>query len=391
MKLAARVLRIGESATMKVTRRAAELRARGVDVISFGAGEPDFASPAVAVEAARESLAAGFTKYTAATGIEDLRRALLDRYRRDWGAPWGALAQAAITVGAKAALFELALAVVDDGDEVIIPSPCWVSFPDQVRLCGGTPVLVPSHAGDGFRIRADGILAAMTPATRAVVVNSPCNPTGGMIERDDLRRIVEGAAARGILVVSDETYERFVYDGPAFVSCAAFAADHPETVVVVGSFSKTYAMTGWRIGYAVGPPAVLAGVAAIQSHATSNPTSFAMTGALAALEGAEADVRAMIEEFRVRRDLVVHALNAIPGITCRPPAGAFYAFPRVAERYRDGEGSVEFAERLLEDARVAVVPGAAFADDAHVRLSFACSREDLREGLTRIARALDQD
>jgi len=391
MKLAARVLRIGESATMKVTRRAAELRARGVDVISFGAGEPDFASPAVAVEAARESLAAGFTKYTAATGIEDLRRALLDRYRRLWGAPWGALAQAAITVGAKAALFELALAVVDDGDEVIIPSPCWVSFPDQVRLCGGTPVLVPSHAGDGFRIRADGILAAMTPATRAVVVNSPCNPTGGMIERDDLRRIVEGAAARGILVVSDETYERFVYDGPAFVSCAAFAADHPETVVVVGSFSKTYAMTGWRIGYAVGPPAVLAGVAAIQSHATSNPTSFAMTGALAALEGAEADVRAMIEEFRVRRDLVVHALNAIPGITCRPPAGAFYAFPRVAERYRDGEGSVEFAERLLEDARVAVVPGAAFADDAHVRLSFACSREDLREGLTRIARALDQD
>ncbi|HVR29197.1 MAG TPA: pyridoxal phosphate-dependent aminotransferase [Thermoanaerobaculia bacterium] len=390
MKLAARVTRIGESATMKVTRRAAELRARGIDIVSFGAGEPDFPSPAVAVEAARESLAQGFTKYTAATGLEDLRRALLDRYRREWGAPWSALGQAAITVGAKAALFELALAAFDDGDEVIIPSPCWVSFPDQVRLCGGTPVLVPARADDGFRIRADGILAAFTPATRAVLLNSPCNPTGGMIERDDLRRIVEACAARGLLVVSDETYERFVYDGPAFTSCAAFAAEHPDTVAVVGSFSKTYAMTGWRIGWALGPPALLAGLAAIQSHATSNPTSFAMTGALAALQGAEADVRAMIDEFRQRRDLVIDALNAIPGVTCRPPAGAFYAFPRVADRYRGGEGSVEFAERLLEESRVAVVPGAAFGDDAHIRLSFACSRESLREGLDRMARLLER-
>jgi aspartate aminotransferase len=376
---------------MKVTRRAAELKARGIDIVSFGAGEPDFASPAVAVEAAREALAKGFTKYTAATGLEDLRRALLDRYRREWGAPWAGIGQAAITVGAKAALFELALAIVDDGDEVIIPSPCWVSFPDQVLLCGGRPVLVPADAADGFRIRADGVLDAITGATRAIVLNAPCNPTGGMIERDDLRRIVEAAAERGILVVSDETYERFVYDGCVFTSAAAFAAEHPDTVVVVGSFSKTYAMTGWRIGYALGPGEVLGGVAAIQSHATSNPTSFAMYGALAAIEGAEADVRAMIDEFRVRRDLVVEALNAIRGVSCRPPSGAFYAFPRVAERYRDGEGSTEFAERLLEEARVAVVPGAAFGDDAHVRLSFACSRESLREGLDRIARHLERD
>jgi len=390
MKLAARVTRIGESATMKVTRRAAELRARGVDIISFGAGEPDFPSPAVAVEAAREALARGFTKYTAALGLEDLRQALLDRYRREWGAPWSALGQAAITVGAKAALFELALAAFDDGDEVIIPSPCWVSFPDQVRLCGARPVFVTTDPGDGFQIRADGILDAVTGATRAIILNSPCNPTGGMIDRADLRRIVEAASARGILVVSDETYERFVYDGPAFTSCAAFAAAHPETVVVVGSFSKTYAMTGWRVGYALGPPAILGGLAAIQSHATSNPTSFAMTGALAALAGAEADVRAMIDEFRVRRDLTVAALEAIPGVTCRPPSGAFYAFPRVAARYRAGEGSVEFAERLLEEARVAVVPGAAFGADAHVRISFACSREDLREGLGRIAAFLAQ-
>jgi aspartate aminotransferase len=388
MKLARRLSRIGESATMKVARRAAELKARGIEIISFGAGEPDFGSPAVAVEAARQALAAGFTKYTAAVGLEDLRQGLLDRYHREYSASWSSLGQAAITVGAKAALFELALAVFDDGDEVIIPSPCWVSFPDQVRLCGAQPVFVPTRADDGFRIRADGILAAMTASTKAIILNSPCNPTGGMIDRGDLRAIVEAASARGVLVVSDETYERFVYDGPAFASCAAFAAEHPETVVVVGSFSKTYAMTGWRIGYALGPAAVLQGLGAIQSHATSNPTSFAMSGAVAALRHAEPDVRAMIDEFRFRRDLVVAGLNAMPGVSCRPPAGAFYAFPRVADHYRDGEGSVGFAERLLEQARVAVVPGAAFGDDAHIRLSFACSREDLREGLSRMATLL---
>jgi aspartate aminotransferase len=388
MKLAARLSRIGESATMKVTRRAAELRAAGVDVVSFGAGEPDFPSPAVAVEAARSALAAGFTKYTAALGTEELRRALLERYRREWGAPWSALPQVAITVGAKAALFELALAVVDEGSEVVIPTPCWVSFPDQVRLCGGEPVFVETRAADAFRIHARAVIDAITPATRAIVLNSPCNPTGGMIEGDDLRAIVEAAAARGILVVSDETYERFVYDGPAFTSCAAFAAAHPDTVVVVSSFSKTYAMTGWRLGFALGPPAVMDGLAAVQSHATSNPTSFAMPGALAALRSAEPDVRAMIDEFRVRRDLVVAGLNELPGVTCHPPAGAFYAFPDVSACYRDGEGSTGFAERLLEEARVAVVPGAAFGADRYVRLSFACSRDDLREGVRRMAAML---
>jgi aspartate aminotransferase len=263
-----------------------------------------------------------------------------------------------------------------------------VSFPDQVRLCGGRPVFVESHAGDGFRIRARPVLGAITAATRAIVLNSPCNPTGGMIDGDDLRAIVEAAAARDILVVSDETYERFVYDGPAFTSCAAFAAARPDTVIVVGSFSKTYSMTGWRVGYALGPTSVMQGLAAIQSHATSNPTSFAMSGALAAQRAAEPDVLAMIDEFRIRRDLVVEGLNALPGVTCSPPAGAFYAFPHVAACYRTGEGSTEFAERLLEEARVAVVPGAAFGNDAHVRLSFACSREDLREGLRRMGAML---
>ena len=373
---------------MKVSRMAAELKAKGVRVVDFGAGEPDFDSPSVAVEKARLSLAEGFTKYTPAAGLTDLRHTLLERYRRDFGTPWRELEEVVITVGAKAALFELALALYDHGDEVIIPSPSWVTFAEQVRFCGALPVPVETSADDGFRIHADAVLGALSGATRAILLNSPCNPTGGMLAGDDLRRIVEVAADRDLVVIADETYERFVYDQSSFPSCAALAAEFPNTVILVGSFSKTYAMTGWRVGYLLGPREVLGSVAEIQSHATSNPTSFAMTGALAALNGAEDDVAAMIEEFRCRRDLVVAGLNRLSGVSCKPPSGAFYAFPRVSDCYANGQGSLEFASFLLDEAGVAVVPGVAFGADDHIRISFACSREDLDEGLGRIERAL---
>ncbi len=387
MRLAERVSRIGESATLKVTRRAAELRARGVDVVDFGAGEPDFRSPEVAVEAARRALADGFTKYTPSSGIPELREALAERFRRDYGAPWQG-GDVIVTVGGKAALFELALALFDEGGEVVLPSPCWVSFPEQIRLAGARPVEVPTAPGDGFRIHADALIEALSERTRAVLVNSPSNPTGGMIAAADLRRLVAACADRGILVISDETYERFVYDG-AHASVAALAAEYPDTVVLVGSFSKTYAMTGWRLGYVFGPPGVLAPVADIQSHATSNPTSFAMVGALAALRGAEPDVERMIGTYLERRDFLIPRLNELPGFSCRPPAGAFYAFPRVAGAYTEGcRGSVAFAERLLEEAAVALVPGAAFGADDHVRISFACSTETLERGLARMAELL---
>jgi aspartate aminotransferase len=385
--LSARAAAIEESATLRVARRALELKARGVSLVDFGAGEPDFASPAVAVEAARQALADGFTRYTAGSGTPELRRALTERARMRYGAPWTPQ-QSVVTVGAKAALFQLALAVFEAGQEVVLPAPSWVSFDEQIRFAGARPVPVPTAGEDGFRLHAGPILEAVTDRTRAILLNSPCNPTGGVIAAADLREIVAFAAERGLLVISDETYERFVYDHE-HASAAALAAEFPETVVLVGSFSKTYAMTGWRIGYLMGPRAVVQAVENIQSHATSNPTSFAMVGALAALTGAEPAVEEMIAEYRARRELLVPRLNQLPGFCCRPPAGAFYAFPDVSAAYRPGrQGSVEFAEFLLEQARVAVVPGAAFGADAHIRISFACSREQLLDGLERLAAAL---
>ena len=379
---------MSESATLQVSRKAAELRARGVEVVDFGAGEPDFDTPPIAVDAARQALARGFTRYTNASGIPELRAALADALRQRHGAPW-APSQTVITVGAKAALFELALALFESGQEVVIPSPCWVSFPEQVRFTGAEPVAAPTDIADSFRIHADAVLGALTPRTRAVLLNSPCNPTGGVVGAADLRAIVEEAARRGVLVISDETYERFLYDGAPHASAAALAAEFPETVVLVGSFSKTYAMTGWRIGFLAGPPAIVRAVENVQSHATSNPTSFAMVGALEALRGAEEEVGRMIAEYQWRRDYLIPRLNALPGVVCPPPAGAFYAFPDVSRCYRDGRrGSIAFSELLLERARVAVVPGEAFGADEHVRISFACSREALECGLRRLADVL---
>ena len=390
VKLSARARRIGESATLRVARRASELRAQGVDVVDFGAGEPDFASPSVAVEAARRALAEGFTKYTPNAGIPALRRAVADRYRREHGAPWGA-EETMISVGGKGALFELALALLDDGDEVVLHTPAWVSFAEQARFAGAAVVEVPTDGADGFAIRAAPLLAAIGPRTRAVILNSPCNPTGGTISAGELRELVSGCARRGVLLVSDETYERFVYDGAAHASAAALAAEFPETVALVGSFSKTYAMTGWRLGYLLAARELVDAACRIQGHATSNPTSFAMVGALAALEGAEPDVRAMIAEYQARRDLLVPRLDALPGVRCAPPRGAFYAFPDVSACLEGRiAGSVEFAERLLEEEAVALVAGEAFGSDRHVRISFACSRAALDEGLGRLERFLSR-
>ncbi len=368
---------------MRVSRRASQLRAEGVDVIDLGAGEPDFDSPRVAVEAARRALAEGFTRYTPAAGIPRLRAALAERYRTVYGAPWRD-ADVLVTVGAKGALFELAMALFEEGDEVIIPSPCWVSFPEQIRLNGAEVVTVPTDPAEGFRIRAEPLIDAITDKTKAMIVNSPCNPSGGVVGPADLERLASACAERDVLLITDETYERFVYDG-SHASAAPLAKEHPESIVLVGSFSKTYAMTGWRIGYVFGPPAVIKAVANIQSHATSNPTSFAMVGALTALQEAEPDVTEMIATYRTRRDALIPKLNALRGITCEPPAGAFYAFPDVTGTFDSQiRDSLGFAEKLLEEAAVAVVPGAAFGAEGHVRISFACSMEELNRAIERM-------
>jgi aspartate aminotransferase len=294
-----------------------------------------------------------------------------------------------VTVGGKGALFEASLALFEEGTEVVLHTPAWVSFVEQIQFAGARAVEVPTSGDDGFTIHAEPIVAALGERTRAVILNSPCNPTGGVIEPAERRRVVEACAERGIVVLSDETYERFAYDGFEPGSAASLAAEFPQTVAVVGSFSKTYAMTGWRLGYLLGPRELVDAAARIQSHATSNATSFAMKGAVAALQGAEPEVEAMIAEYAARRDLLLGRLARMPGIACRAPRGAFYAFPDVSARLGDELPTpTAFAERLLEEEAVAVVAGEAFGSDRHVRLSFACSRAQLSEGLDRIERFL---
>jgi len=380
--------RLAESATLAVAGKAAELRRQGVDVVDWSAGEPDFASPVGAVEAAVEALRSGRTRYTANTGIVELREAIAADLADRYGAPWDAQ-QVVVTVGAKAALFELATALFGEEDEVILPSPYWVTLPAQINLADATVIDVPARMVDGFRLSAEPVLESISARTRAVLLNSPSNPTGAVIGADDLRRIVEACAERGIYLISDETYERFVYDGAAFPSAAALAREFPETVILVGSFSKTHAMTGWRLGYLLGPKRVVGAVAKVQSHATSNPTTFAMWGAVAVFEDAEQRVAAMLDEYQARRDLLLAGLGEIPGIQCPQPGGAFYAFPEVSAHFRESRsGSTAFAEFLLEEGRIAVVPGAAFGADDHIRISFACARDRLHEGLRRLRTVL---
>ncbi|MDH4064410.1 MAG: pyridoxal phosphate-dependent aminotransferase [Acidobacteriota bacterium] len=383
-----RVSELTESATLAVASRAAELRARGVDVVDWSAGEPDFKSPAGAVAAAIKALEQGRTRYTSNTGIAELRSVIAHDLAQRLGGPWAA-DQVVVTVGAKAALFELALALFGPGDEVVLPNPYWVTFPAQIKLAGAEVVEVKARPENGFRISADQVRQGLSARTRAVLLNSPSNPTGAVIAAADLRAIVEECAARDVYLLADETYERFVYDSEPFPSAATLARAYPKTVILIGSFSKTHAMTGWRLGYLAGPETVVKAVAKIQSHATSNATTFAMWGALAAFDDAEERVARMLGEYQARRDLLLAGLAGIPGVDCPVPGGAFYAFPKVSALYRTGRrGSLEFAEFLLDEARVAVVPGAAFGDDDHVRISFACSSERLSEGIDRLTKAL---
>ncbi len=372
---------------MAVSRRVAELRCEGIDVIDLGAGEPDFPSPATAVTAARQALDEGRTKYTLLEGTPDLRAGLAARYSA-CGAPWSA-ANVLVTVGAKAALYELSRAFLSPGDEVVVPTPAWVSIPAQVRLAGAAAVTVPMAADDDFAIRAQPLIEAMSERTRAVIVNSPCNPTGAVASILDLQRLAAACAERGALLISDETYERFVYDGRRHASVASLAAEYPDTVVLVGSFSKSYAMTGWRLGYLLGAPSVVAAAAAVQSHVTSNATSFAMAGAEAVLRSEPPEAAALVAACARRRRRLLAELDRIPGIVCPPPAGAFYVFPNVSawfgERCPD---SGAFSRRLLEEAGVGATPGSAFGCEGHIRLSYACSDETLASGLERIARFL---
>ncbi len=391
IKLASRVDSIQESPTLTVLNRAKELIAQGVDVVDFGPGEPDFGTPDNVSKAAIRAIESGYTKYTNALGCTELRQAVADTYNRRYSAGIGCRNVIAGT-GGKQELFNLALALVSEGDEVIIPSPYWVSFPDQVTFAGGRPVFAETRASEGFRPSLAGIEAVASTRTRGVIINSPCNPTGAVINERELEAIIRFCHGRELFLVYDETYEFFVYEGKSHVSAMQWFSQYPETIIVVNSLSKTYAMTGWRLGYAVAHPDVIEAVGKIQSHSTSNPSSISQLAGVEALSSNSSggQIRKMFEAYAERRIWLVPALNAIEGIECGSPDGAFYVFPNVRKVYgKQGiSDSASLANYLLEDARVAVVPGSAFGADDYIRLSYATSLEKIREGVARIERSL---
>jgi len=378
-----------ESPTLAVLNRATTLISQGVDVVDFGPGEPDFATPRVVSEAGKAAIDSGYTKYTAVAGIKALREAIANRYNGSYGLE---LTQANVIAGngGKQELFNIMLALVDEGDEVIIPAPYWVSFPDQVEFAGGRPVYATTDADNHFRPTLANIEAVASDRTRGVIINSPCNPSGAVIRGEEIEAIVRWCAERGAFLIFDETYELFVYGENKHVSAMQWFREYPETIIIVNSMSKTFAMTGWRLGYAVAHPDIISALGKIQSHSTSNPSTIAQYAALEALSGAGDEVQKMYEAYRARREWLVPALNAVPGICCADPDGAFYVFPDVSSYFGKGgiTDSQSFANFLLDEARVAVVPGKAFGADNFVRVSYATSMERLKEGVARIDAAV---
>ena len=391
--LADRLKTLAPSATLAVQAKAKELRARGVDVISFGAGEPDFDTPARIKDAAWRAMQQGATKYTEVPGILELRQAICTKLKRDNGLDYEP-ADVLASCGAKHTLFNLVVALLNPGDEMIVPSPYWVSYPEQARLIGAVPVTVPTDEATGFDLEPDRVRAAVTPRTKLVVLNSPNNPTGAVFSRDRLEAVAQLAVERGLWVVSDECYEPMTYEG-RHLSIASFGPEIKARTVVVNTCSKAYAMTGWRIGYAAGPRTLIKAMTDVQSQVTSNASSIAQWASVEALAGPQDDVAKMAGEFDRRRRLIVEGLNAIPGVSCVMPKGAFYAFPNVSGLFGKKmpesavlRTSTEVTAFFLEHARVAVVPGIDFGSDAHVRLSYATSAELIREGVSRMTAAV---
>lgn len=382
-----RIARIGFSSTMEVAARAEQLRRSGVEVLDLSVGEPDFPTPEHIKQAAIQAIRDNFTRYTPAAGTPELREAVCQRHAADYGTRYG-VAECMITSGGKQAVFNFIQTLVNPGEEVIIPAPYWVTYRDAVLLAGGRVVILPTAPADGFALRADMVRERLSPATRMLILNSPNNPSGALLDPAEAARLVELAAAHGFWILSDECYAGLVYEGVPF--SVASVPDARRTVLVAGSLSKAYAMTGWRIGYGLGPAHVVEGCVRLQSHSTSNPNSVAQQAALAALRGPQDCVRRMCEEYRRRRDYVVARLRGMPGITVHSPGGAFYAFPGIGALLADGclPSSAAFAQRLLEEMRVACVPGEAFGIGGFVRFSFAACREVLEQGLDRIGNFL---
>lgn len=383
--LANRLTHITASATLKVAADADRLRRAGVDVVDLGAGEPDFDTPAHVKDAGIAAIEENFTRYTPAAGIQELREAVCERYRADYGISTTP-GEVMITAGGKQSLFNTALALFNDGDEVITHAPCWPSIPEQIKLAGAKPVLVRTYADDGFELHADAVINAVTARTKAIVLNSPTNPTGALIGEDATRVIATAAAERGIWVIVDLCYERLIYEPVPHNLVKILMDRHRDRTVLCGSASKAYAMTGWRCGWTIAPAPLIAACNTIQGHSTSNIASMTQKAAVAALRGPQEAVTRMLDEYRKRRDAVHGWLTANSAIRCQRPKGAFYLLPDISELLSPQgiRTSAQFAQALLDQAHVAVTPGEGFDAPGHIRISYATSVDQLREGATRI-------
>ena len=388
--LAQRLAQVSASATLKVAAEAERLRRAGVNVVDFSAGEPDFPTPEHVKAAGKAAIDANFTRYTVAAGIPELREAICARYTRDYGIEVTP-AEVLVTAGGKQALFNSALALFDPGDEVITHAPYWPTIPEQVKLVGAKPVIVPTRSTDGFTVHADAMIAAVTSRTKAIIVNSPCNPTGALIDEAAVAAIAEAAVKRGIWMIIDLCYEQLIYEQVPHNLPKVLFDCHRDRTILAGSASKAYAMTGWRCGWTIAPKELTSAFNVIQGQTTSNIASITQKAALAAVSGPQDAVTAMLNEYRGRRDNIHEWLSAHPGIQCVKPKGAFYLFPDISGLLSPGglKTSTEFAQALLEKEHVVVTPGEAFDAPGYVRISYATSMELLREGATRILRFVE--
>jgi aspartate aminotransferase len=384
-EIAERISLISVSSTMKVAADAEKLRAQGVDVVDFGAGEPDFPTPDNVKQAAIRAIEQNFTKYTGAGGTAELKQAVCERHAKDFGTGYQP-AECIISVGGKHVIFNLTQALVNPGDEVVIPVPYWVTYKDVVNYAGGKCVFVETDEQNGFTLTAAMIEPHLSPRTKMILINSPSNPSGAVLDREEFEKIYHLTSRRGIYLLTDECYCHFLYEGKPFSIASMPGAK--ETVLVAGTLSKTYAMTGWRVGFGLVPQPVAGAMLKLQSHSTSNPTSISQKAAVEALRGPQESVQIMLAEYRKRRDFVVRRLREVPGVKCAEPKGAFYAYPDigVAIGKKGIQNTLQFSEKLLAEAHVAVVPGEAFGTSRHVRISYATSMRELERGLERIHR-----
>ena len=381
-RISKRAAGVTPSLTLAIDAKAKQMKAEGLDVVGFGAGEPDFSTPQHIQDAAVDAMRKGMTKYTPSSGLLILRQAVADKFKRDLGLTFEPN-QIVISCGGKHSCFNTIMALCQEGDEVIIPSPYWVSYPEMVKMAGATPVFVQGTEATEFKITAEQLRNAITPRTKLLILNSPCNPTGSVYTREELKALADVCVEKDLYIMSDEIYEKLCYDGAQHVSIATVSPQAAERTVIVSGLSKAYSMTGWRIGITAAPLVIAKAVGAMQSHSTSNPVSFAQMGAVAALNGSQDHLPLWLQEYSRRRTYIYERLNQMPGVSCVNAKGAFYLFPNISAT---GMKSVEFAARLLEEEKVAVVPGIAFGSDANIRLSYATSMQVIEKGMDRMER-----